>query len=277
MPVLLARGCVGHWDERDRLSRCLHAEFAVQALSPWRIADLVAGKSVPELDLLCCSVTTVKSVFTKAAEGQWFAAVSPNRHVCAVDEALIVPLSPQAVQTVMLCALHLQASGEQVAVERHSRAVRVALEAAREARGSDLRFLEHLPLGELRDIACRRTCVALLSALVPTPPFERDRVQALQAHRRSSGFSFDDLPVDLQITIAAFCAVDPDLRLPDLALVNHMFRRCASYMRQLVTEKLNHFAEHCNAIGTLSVGAEVALRGLNPMCLAQRGPRRARF
>lgn len=265
MPHVVLNGRALFWRDCDRRRASVCVEMAVQSLSCSRIADLLAGDVVHELDARCCSVTRVDT----RGEPTWFAAVSPSKRVCTDEDTILVPLGTQSVRTVIMCGLHLNAHfGSEC--DHHRMAVRSLLHAQKFARHSDLVTADQLDLRLPRDIFCRETCTALVGTIVPVPR------QVVLARLPEKRFYFDDLPSDLQILVAAHCACRGHLRLPDLALVSKTFHWYATMARNFLASRLEDELSRCNAKGALNAGAAIACRGIWPLRAWQHAPSRIR-
>ena len=212
-----------------------------------------------ELDLLCCSVTKIDT----NGQPTWFAAVSPNNRVCAVEETIFVPLPPHVVKTVLLCAHHLRS---QANCATYARAIREALCAQRRAKDAPLIELSQLALGPVRPLLCANTCVALLGSVVA-----RQKSLPCQTPERSR-FEFERLPPDIQLMIAAFCATHEEIRIPDIARVNRVFHACACKATLVLSARLRTSMHRCDAKAVVRTGEEIGCRGMWPLRLARRKP-----
>lgn len=264
MPVLLAPDRALHWPEGSRLQLTLCAELAVQPMPLAQIAALVGGAPAGPLSLLCCSVARVAGA---DAAPLWLAAVTPNERVCSVDEVLLVPLSQARVRDALLQALGERDSGEAAPVELLM-ARRLVL-AQRAARAAPLLSLGALELDCPRELACSRTCAALLSVHVP-----RKRVCTsaccAEPTARGRGFEFDQLHDDMQILIAVAHLLDNgSLATLRLRLVNHFFKDIVDSAMLLMGKELRDAVCACDTARLHNVGDAVARFGARPLRVLQ--------
>lgn len=259
MPHVVVGGRAWFWDNGDRHRASVFVEAAVQSLSCKRILDLIAGKVVHELDIMCCSVTRLET----HGGPTWFAAVSPTQRVCCDDETILVPIRGKNVQTVLLCALHLRGHTGRRFCDRRAAAMSL-LAAQRVANSSGLLRADELSLKIPREIYCKETCTALVGALVPSPR-RLSQQQSVAATPPTDRCCFDSLPTDLQGLVAVHCACTCSLRLPDLALVSKTFHKYAMMTRNMLALRLHDEIARCSSNGALSAGAEIACRGLWPL------------
>jgi hypothetical protein len=264
MPVLLARDHALHWPEQERLRLTLCPELAVQPMPVAQIASLARGVPAGPLSLLCCSVARVADADTAPL---WLAAVTPNERVCSVDEVLLVPLSAACVREALLNALLDRREADTVEMAMARRLVL----AQRTARALPLLSLSALKLDRPRDLACSRTCAALLSVHVPLKRLGTPACAEPTA--RGHGFEFDLLHDDVQLLVAVAHLLDSgSLAALRLRLVNRFFRDVVDSAMLLMGKELRDAVCACDTTRLHSVGGAVARMGARPLRVLQCKP-----